>query len=308
MAPSAVVRAAVKVVANEIANNVIAMLERKKNRKKRVWIRDWIRRRSTLGVSELLLKEISTEDPDSYRNFMRLSVEKFQELLKIVTPKLTKSETCMRSPISPQIKLEVTLRYLATGDSFASLQYLYRLPKHRPKLLHIIFFVPSTDEDWKDIQTGFSTQWNFPHCCGAIDGKHVQVQQPPNSGSEFYNYKGTYSIILFALVDANYCFKYIEVGANGRASDSTIFRNSTLNEAIITNAREYCPFGTLDCEDTDTEDIINGSWHSEGQALQSVRHLGINNHSQAANSLREKYADNFFGESAVPWQYKMIGL
>ncbi|KAJ8959580.1 hypothetical protein NQ314_006229, partial [Rhamnusium bicolor] len=97
--------------------------------KKRVWIRDWIRRRSTLGGSELLLKEISTEDPDSYRNFMRLSVEKLQELLKLVTPKLTKSETWMRSPISPQIKLEVTLRYLATGDSFASLQYLYRLPK-----------------------------------------------------------------------------------------------------------------------------------------------------------------------------------
>lgn len=129
MAPSAVVRAAVKIVANEIANNLIAMLERKKTRKKRVWIRDWIRRRSTLGVSELLLKEISTEDPDSYRNFMRLSVEKFQELLNLVKPKLTKSETWMRSPISPQIKLEVTLRYLATGDSFASLQYLYRLPK-----------------------------------------------------------------------------------------------------------------------------------------------------------------------------------
>ncbi|KAJ8959586.1 hypothetical protein NQ314_006235 [Rhamnusium bicolor] len=73
----------------------------------------------------------------------------------------------------------------------------------------------------------------------------------------------------------------------------------------ITNAREYCPFGTFDCEDTDTGDIINGSWHSEGQA---VRHLGINNHSQAANSLRDKYADYFFGEGAVPWQYKMIGL
>lgn len=129
MAPSKVVRAAVKVVVCEIVNNLINKLERKKNIKKRVWVRDWIRRRSTLGVSERLLKEISIEDPDSYRNFMRLSYQKFQELLRLVEHKLTKSETYMRSPISPKIKLEVTLRYLATGDSFASLQYLYRLPK-----------------------------------------------------------------------------------------------------------------------------------------------------------------------------------
>lgn len=76
----------------------------------------------------------------------------------------------------------------------------------------------------------------------------------------------------------------------------------------ITDAREYCPFGTVDHEDTDIGDIINGSWRSEGPALQSVQHLGINNHSQAASSLRDKYADYFSGEGAVPWQDKVIGL
>ena len=74
MAPSAVVRAAVKVIVSEIAKNLIVKLKHKKNRKKRVWIRDWIRRRSILGGSERLLKEISTEDPNSYRNFMRLYI------------------------------------------------------------------------------------------------------------------------------------------------------------------------------------------------------------------------------------------
>ncbi|CAH2011243.1 unnamed protein product [Acanthoscelides obtectus] len=62
---------------------------------------------------------------------------------------------------------------------------------------------------------------------------------PPNSGSQFYNYKGTYSIILFALVDADYCFKYIEVGADGRANDSTIFRNSDLNKAMINGSLNF---------------------------------------------------------------------
>ncbi|KAG5861687.1 hypothetical protein JTB14_002248, partial [Gonioctena quinquepunctata] len=42
----------------------------------------------------------------------------------------------------------------------------------------------------------------------------------------------TYSIILFAMVDADYCFTYIDVGGNGRASDSGVFRDSTLNIAM----------------------------------------------------------------------------
>jgi hypothetical protein len=41
-----------------------------------------------------------------------------------------------------------------------------------------------------------------------MDGKHILLQCPTNSGSQFFNYKGTFSIILFVVVDANYCFKY----------------------------------------------------------------------------------------------------
>ncbi|CAH1993074.1 unnamed protein product [Acanthoscelides obtectus] len=157
----------------------------------------------------------------------------------------------MRAPLSPRIKLEVTLRYLASGDSLASLQYLYRLPRctiyaFLPDVLLAVYEVlgnyikvPESEEDWRHIEEGFSAQWNFPHCCGTINGKHVQVQRPPNSGSQFYNYRRTYSITLFALVDADYCFKYIEVGTDGRANDSTIFRNSDLNKAMINGSLNF---------------------------------------------------------------------
>lgn len=32
------------------------------------------------------------------------------------------------------------------------------------------------EEDWLRIACGFETKWNFNHCIGAIDGKHIMIQ------------------------------------------------------------------------------------------------------------------------------------
>jgi len=69
----------------------------------------------------------------------------------------------------------------------------------------------------------FYTLSNFPNCCGALDGRHIVVRCPSKSGSEFYNYKKDYSVILLATVDANYKFIYIDVGTNGRVNDALVF-------------------------------------------------------------------------------------
>ena len=81
---------------------------------------------------------------------------------------------------------------------------------------------------------GFYTLWNFPNCCSAMDGKHI-IFCPSKIGSEFYNYKKDYSVILLAIVDANYKFIYIDVGTNGRVNDALVFSKSTFNEALQTN-------------------------------------------------------------------------
>ena len=105
--------------------------------------------------------------------------------------------------------------------------------KHNKYLKTIFFFeVPKTVEDWKDIEKLFLQSWNFPRYCEVIDGKHVVIKRPPCSGSLYYNNKKTYSIILFAMVDADYCFTYIDIGGNGRVSNSAVFRDSTLNIAM----------------------------------------------------------------------------
>ena len=67
---------------------------------------------------------------------------------------------------------------------------------------------------------------------GAIDGKHIVVQAPANSGATFYNYKGTHSIVLLAVCDANYCFTLIDVGNAGKQSDGGVLNNSAFGKAM----------------------------------------------------------------------------
>lgn len=97
------------------------------------------------------------------------------------------------------------------------------------------FQVPGTEAEWESISEDFLNLWQVPNCIGAVDGKHVNFRAPRNMGSYYYNYKGHHSIILMAVVDAHYKFKYIYVGVNGRVNDSVVFKESELYEALINN-------------------------------------------------------------------------
>ena len=92
---------------------------------------------------------------------------------------------------------------------------------------------PPERRDWECIEEGFRTKWNFPNCCGAINRKHINIQALKNSGCLYFNYKGTFSLVLMALVDADYQFIYVDIGDYGSQSDCAVFKNSNLGQTFV---------------------------------------------------------------------------
>ncbi|KAL2085756.1 hypothetical protein ACEWY4_019076 [Coilia grayii] len=134
--------------------------------------------------------------------------------------------------------------YLATGDSFCTIAFSYRVGLSTVCMvvkevsaaiweeLQPEFMPAPSMDDWLTIAEGFRHRWNFPNCVGSVDGKHVVLQAPANSGSQFFNYKGTFSIVLLAVVDAQYLFRVVDVGGYGRTSDGGILWNSVFGEGL----------------------------------------------------------------------------
>lgn len=101
------------------------------------------------------------------------------------------------------------------------------------ELLQPIYLPAPTAEIWKASEAGYREIWGFPNCAGSVDGKHVRLECPRNSGSNYFCYKLFFSIVLLAIVDPFYKFLVVDIGSYGRLSDSGIFENSTFYNKYI---------------------------------------------------------------------------
>nr|CAH7732404.1 unnamed protein product [Callosobruchus chinensis] len=220
------------------------MNKKRRKKKTRVWVREWIEKREQLGALNNLVNELRDQDEMHSENFLRMKTVDFDYLLEKVSSRIRKKDTSMRRAITPKERLIITLRYLATGDSYRSLMYLFRVPANTisliiPEVCQAIYDVLKDKflkANWDNIADDFMQKWNFPNCVGAIDGKHVNLKAPANSGSLNFNYKHSHSIVLLGLADANYQFTYINVGSAGRNSDGGVYVNSRLSKALENNS------------------------------------------------------------------------
>ncbi|KAK3920528.1 Protein ALP1-like [Frankliniella fusca] len=161
--------------------------------------------------------------------------EQFRLLVHLVEPHLVKRS--IRTPLPTALRVALTLMFLAQGDSATSKHFEFRIRKstvHKvvnetckaiwDALQPIVLKSPSK-ENWKKISERYQERWQFPNCLGAIDGRHMKIQCPPCTGTEYYNYKGFFSIVLMAICDADHKFSWIDIGQYGSISDGGVWSN-----------------------------------------------------------------------------------
>ena len=172
-------------------------------------------RRKQFGEFHTLIRELRLIDKENYFKYFRMSRTIFDYLLNLIKPHIQHKLT-HRFPIGPAERLAITLRLLATGDSQQTVAFSYRIGVSTVnyifyetldaiyKVLQPVYLKVPNQNEWKSIAKDFMNNWQFPLCLGAIDGKHISIRAPPKSGSKYYNYKSFFSIVLMAVVDANY--------------------------------------------------------------------------------------------------------
>ena len=85
-----------------------------KRRNHRVWVRGWIARRQEMGAFQRIVRELATEDPSLFMEYLRMDKDQFNHLVSLVSPLIKKEDTCMKEAISPAEKVALTLRFLVT--------------------------------------------------------------------------------------------------------------------------------------------------------------------------------------------------
>ena len=192
------------------------------------WVMPWILQREERGCYRTLFEELITTEIPGYRNFTRMQSAFFYLVEERITPHLRKSITNFRKPLEVGLKLVVTFRHLSTGESYTSLQYHWRVGRTTiskfvqqvckailKEFQHEYLMCPTEPKDWEKIEERFRNRWNVPHAVGALDGKRIAIKKPKKPGSEYFNYKGYFSLLLLTLVDADYKFLWVNVGPSG---------------------------------------------------------------------------------------------
>ncbi|XP_031353101.1 uncharacterized protein LOC116178008 [Photinus pyralis] len=239
--------------------------------KKKVWVHNAWKSRDTEGEFITLYPHL-LDDETKFSEYFRMTQATFQDLLGKVENQLKKQDTFWRSAIEPKQRLAVCLRFLATGDSFKTISFSFRLGRSTVQsiihhtcriivdiLLEEVMPVPNEDT-WNTIADYFWKMWQFPNCIGALDGKHCVIQAPKNSGSLYWNYKKTFSLVLLALVDAQYNFIAVDVGAYGKNSDAGILSNSNLGTSLENGSINIPRGKKLPGSDVDLPMIIEQTW------------------------------------------------
>lgn len=156
------------------------------------WVHPFYRNRRENGFENylapmILNNEFGKTDHISFHSFFRMTHETFLVVCATLEDRLNTNQSSLRNDtLSVQEKVAVTLRFLATGNSYRSLELLFLISSKTISKIIVevcdsiidlmgpqFMKLPATETEWLKIASEFQNKRGLPHCLGALDGKHI---------------------------------------------------------------------------------------------------------------------------------------
>ncbi|XGW22552.1 hypothetical protein V3C99_005072, partial [Haemonchus contortus] len=193
-------------------------------------------------------------DNHHFQHYTRLSPTEFERLHEYLAPSLQHRTTYAHMHhISSRQRLFIFMRFVGHGHTFEALSkevhhgrsmvqgIVFEVASAIRSVLYREAFPPFTRQHLEEVANKTQVRYDYPRAAGFMDGKHINIKKPARSGALYYNYKGTHSIILLALVDCDYRILAFDVGAPGRMGDTGVYRRSTIKRLIDNNDHLFPP-------------------------------------------------------------------
>ncbi|XP_050033077.3 uncharacterized protein [Dermacentor andersoni] len=180
----------------------------------------------------------------NFRQSFRVSPTTFKYLIDVCRPTMERQTTNMRAAVPLDKRVAVGLYKLCSSAEDRTIAHLFDIGRSTVNIIYREFcetVVATLEAEWvrmlneNDMQEHiehFHASTGFPQGVGALDGCHFPVSPPKEHASDYYNYKGWHSVILLALVDHHYMFRYINVGSPGRCHDAHVYHQSSLSRVV----------------------------------------------------------------------------
>ena len=132
-------------------------------RRHNMWVRPWLLQREERRAYHNIMAELYATYIPGFTNYMRMTPEFFEMIKTRLEPCLARQATNYRAPISVGEKLALTIRYLATGESYTSLSCQFRVGRSTisPESTSDVLLLQMSGKNWKG-NSGSGRMFHMP--------------------------------------------------------------------------------------------------------------------------------------------------